>query len=903
MALAVLSDLICSAVHSSTCRRRNSDDKLPWHTKSILFPAKLHSRLSLISIALACLAGGVGILSSGCASISAAQFLMLDALSCTRSSISTPGSASCKVELTGFAPNGGAAIQVTSSNSAVSVPTRLVVPAGSTSAEFTANVFSGLPAETVDLSATYNGTSRTVHLNIAGGGPVAALASVSCTASSMSSPGTGSCTVDMSMAAPSGGLGVQLASSSAGVLVPARVVVPAGETNAAFAVNVSSGLTAGVVTLTATFNQVSRAVQLDVKSSTPQVALSSLSCSVSALTSPGTASCSVNMTAAAPSGGLGVQLTSRSAGVSVPAWVVVPTGKTSAAFAVNASSGLPTEMVTLNATLNQVSKSVTLQIQSSTPVIAMTVTPSAVSLPAGSTRQFTAAVSGSSNATVSWTVSGPGCSGSSCGTITSAGLYTAPAAVPSPSTLMVTATSQQDTTKSASANVVITAASVNTSPGTTYYIAPSSAGGNDSNDGLAANTAWLTPNHSVNCGDVLLAATGTYSSASFSNGQWGTVSCTKGNNVAWVKCATPFGCSVSDAIFVSASYWGIQGFKLSSGTDTCLNVAPNFNGRRVQVHHIIVANNIVGPCGFDGISSVAGYKTNPTIGADYLAYLGNIAYNTGGDSSTCAAALSFWVPIPYDSQPGTHLYMAGNFAWGNTSNCGDGEGIIFDTFDGVEGSSKQPPYAFQAVAENNLTVFNNGPGIQVDLNQNGSGSHAPIYFMHNTSAYNCLGPSTADYCAEIVLGTTVNANSNSNLVVAPSQYAFGGNSVNHYGSAVMYAPSGTNHISNEFAYSAYDYGVGSVGSAGFVAGAGNITSTDPLLASPAAPGTPSCSGYATTTECMATVIANFSPTNAAAASYGYQQPSSTPITNPYYPQWLCGVTDLPSGIVTLGCAR
>jgi hypothetical protein len=433
-------------------------------------------------------------------------------------------------------------------------------------------------------------------------------------------------------------------------------------------------------------------------------------------------------------------------------------------------------------------------------------------------------------------------------------------------------------------------------------MAPSSGGGSDSNNGLSANAPWLTPNHSVKCGDVLIAAAGTYASASFYNGQWGNVSCPSANDVAWVKCATPFDCGISDAIFISASYWGIQGFRLSSNSDTCLNIAPNFNGSRVEVHHIIVANNIVGPCGFDGISSVAGYKTQPTIGADYLAYLGNIAYNTGGESSTCAAALSFWVPIPYDSEPGTHLYMAGNFAWGNTSNCGDGEGIIFDTFDGVEGSSTQPPYAYQAVAENNMTVFNSGPGIQVDLNQNGSGSHAPIYFMHNTSAYNCQGPSHADYCAEIVLGTTVNANAGYNLVVAPNQYAFGGNSVRHYGSAVMYAPSGSNHISNEFAYSAYSTGVGSVGSAGFLAGAGNITTSDPLLASPAAPGTPSCSGYGTTTECMVKVIEDFTPTNTAAAKYGYQHPSSTPDKNPYFPQWLCGVGNLPPGLVTRGCA-
>lgn len=728
---------------------------------------------------------------------------------------------------------------------------------------------------------------------------VAALAAVSCSSASLASPGTDSCSVKMTQAAPEGGSTINLASNKTGVVVPTSVLVPKGSMGAAFGVSVASGLPSEAVTLTATYKQVSKTVQLDVGASAPTDALSSISCGSSSLPSPGTGSCSVQVTAAAPSTGMSIQLKSSSTGVSVPASVAVPSGSTNAPFAVSASSGLSSQVVTLTATYNQVSKSAQLQVQAPTPVVAVAVAPASVSLQTDATQQFTASVTGASNTAVSWKVSGSGCSGTACGTITSTGSYTAPAAVPSPANVTITVTSQQDTTKSASASVGITAAPATPSSGATYYLAPN---GNDSNNGLSASSPWLTPHHSVNCGDVLLAAAGTYSPSSFNNGNWGTVSCASGNNVAWVKCATPFGCTVSDSIYISASYWGIQGFRLSSPGGACLAIAPNFNGSRVEVHHILVANNIVGPCGFDGVSSVSGYNTNPTIGADYLAYLGNIAYNTGGNSSTCAAALSFWVPIPYDTQPGTHLYMAGNFTWGNTSNCGDGEGIIFDTFDGVEGSSTQPPYNQQAVAENNLSVFNDGPGIQVDLNENGTGTHAPIYFMHNTSAYNCLGPSGANYCAEIVVGTTVNANASNNLVVAPTQYAFGGGSVPHYGSAVMFAPSSTNHISNEFAYSAYGYGVGSVGSTGFVVGTGNITSTNPQLASPASPGTPSCGGYSTTTACMANVIANFTPTNTTAKSYGYQLPNSTPVTNAYYPQWLCGVSDLPAGIVTPGCA-
>jgi hypothetical protein len=52
---------------------------------------------------------------------------------------------------------------------------------------------------------------------------------------------------------------------------------------------------------------------------------------------------------------------------------------------------------------------------------------------------------------------------------------------------------------------------------------------------------------------------------------------------------------------------------------------------------------------------------------------------------------------------------------------------------------------------------------------------------------------------------------------------------------------------------------------------------------------------------MATVIANFKPTTAAAQAYGYQVPSTVPNSDPLFPQWLCNV-NLPPGLVTTACA-
>lgn len=81
-----------------------------------------------------------------------------------------------------------------------------------------------------------------------------------------------------------------------------------------------------------------------------------------------------------------------------------------------------------------------------------------------STRQFFASVTGSSNANVTWAVqsavAGQGCSGASCGSVSSAGQFTAPTAAPSPNAISVTATSVADPTKSASAIIAITSGPV-----------------------------------------------------------------------------------------------------------------------------------------------------------------------------------------------------------------------------------------------------------------------------------------------------------------------------------------------------------------------------------------------------------------------------------------------------------
>ena len=80
------------------------------------------------------------------------------------------------------------------------------------------------------------------------------------------------------------------------------------------------------------------------------------------------------------------------------------------------------------------------------------------------TQQFFAGVSGGANSAVTWTVqgavAGQGCSGAACGTISAAGLYSAPTGAPSPNAISVIVTSVADPTKFATATVAITSGPV-----------------------------------------------------------------------------------------------------------------------------------------------------------------------------------------------------------------------------------------------------------------------------------------------------------------------------------------------------------------------------------------------------------------------------------------------------------
>ena len=85
----------------------------------------------------------------------------------------------------------------------------------------------------------------------------------------------------------------------------------------------------------------------------------------------------------------------------------------------------------------------------------VTVSPASATVITGATQQFTATVDGSNSAAVTWMVAGVAGGNAATGTISSTGLYTAPATVPT-SAVSVTAVDASDTAASATAPVTVT---------------------------------------------------------------------------------------------------------------------------------------------------------------------------------------------------------------------------------------------------------------------------------------------------------------------------------------------------------------------------------------------------------------------------------------------------------------
>ena len=155
----------------------------------------------------------------------------------------------------------------------------------------------------------------------------------------------------------------------------------------------------------------------------------------------------------------------------------------------------------------------------SSTTVAITISPLSASLNQSQTVQFTATVTGNSNTAVNWEVNGTVGGSASTGTITSAGLYTAPATISLATSVSVTAVSQADTTKMAIATVTLNPPPAPFVPG--IVVNPPSVtlpGGAQQTFTATANGSAVSATWTVNCFSANAADCGTITTDASGNG-------------------------------------------------------------------------------------------------------------------------------------------------------------------------------------------------------------------------------------------------------------------------------------------------------------------------------------------------------------------------------------------------
>ncbi len=171
------------------------------------------------------------------------------------------------------------------------------------------------------------------------------------------------------------------------------------------------------------------------------------------------------------------------------------------------------------------------------PAVAVSVNPTSASVQTGKTQSVTATVSNDTqNKGVTWALTGAGCTGATCGTLSATSsasgaaiTYTAPAGVPSPATVALTAKSVTDTSKTAVATITVTAA-----PAVAVSVNPTSA---SVQTGKTQSVTATVSNDTQNKG-VTWALTG----AGCTGATCGTLSATSSASGAAITYTAPAAC-------------------------------------------------------------------------------------------------------------------------------------------------------------------------------------------------------------------------------------------------------------------------------------------------------------------------------------------------------------------------
>jgi hypothetical protein len=323
--------------------------------------------------------------------------------------------------------------------------------------------------------------------------------------------------------------------------------------------------------------------------------------------------------------------------------------------------------------------------------VSVAISPSLITIATLATQSFTATVTGSTNTAVTWQVNGVSGGNSANGLVSttilgtaSEALYLAPSAMPSPASVSVTAISQADPTKSATATVTIQLPSRS---GVTYYVSTS---GLDTNAGTLS-APWRTIQHAANtvhAGDTVQVRAGTYNEivtmTTSGNATSGYITFQNYPGEAPVVDGTGLVAGGQTGLFSlegTFNYIIIQGFEIrnfSSSTKGKVPVGIDFEGAGTNIeilnNHIHNIVQTLGSCNAANALAVALYGTQAPASINNVTLSGNeIDHNTTG----CSENVSFDGNVQY-------WVMANNLVH-------DGDNIGLDNI-GFEGVSPNSAY-------------------------------------------------------------------------------------------------------------------------------------------------------------------------------------------------------------------
>jgi hypothetical protein len=323
--------------------------------------------------------------------------------------------------------------------------------------------------------------------------------------------------------------------------------------------------------------------------------------------------------------------------------------------------------------------------------VSVTISPSVTTLATMATQPFTATVTGSTNTAVTWQVNGVSGGSSTNGLVSTTvlntaneALFLAPATVPSPASVSVTAISQADPTKSATATVTIQLPSRS---GVTYYVSTS---GSDTNAGTLS-APWRTIQHAANtvkAGDTVQVRAGTYNEIvtmkTSGNSTSGYITFQNYPGEAAIIDGTGLsvGSSGQTGLFSlegTFSYIVIEGFEIrnySSSTRGKVPVGIDFEGAGSNIeilnNHIHNIAQTLTSCSAANALGVALYGTQAPAAISNVTFYGNqVDHNTTG----CSENVSFDGNVQY--------WIMGN----NSVHDGDNIGLDNIGFEGVSPNS------------------------------------------------------------------------------------------------------------------------------------------------------------------------------------------------------------------------